>query len=141
MAYRRPQTMGETLWIRGATVVTVDARDRILDADLLIRDGRIERIVERGDGRAAEAEPPDVGGSPPVLDAGGRVILPGFVQTHIHLCQTIMRGAADDLSLMDWLRKRVWLMEAAHTPASLYASARLGLAEMIRGGTTTALTM
>ena len=133
--------MGETLWIRGATVVTVDARDRILDADLLIRGGRIERIVERGDGRAAKAEPPEVGGSLPVLDASGRVILPGFVQTHIHLCQTIMRGAADDLSLMDWLRKRIWLMEAAHTPASLYASARLGLAEMIRGGTTAALTM
>jgi 5-methylthioadenosine/S-adenosylhomocysteine deaminase len=76
-----------------------------------------------------------------VIDARGRILLPGFVQTHIHLCQTLFRGAADDLALIDWLKQRVWPMEAAHTPESLYASARLGIAEMIRGGTTCALTM
>jgi 5-methylthioadenosine/S-adenosylhomocysteine deaminase len=63
------------------------------------------------------------------------------VQTHVHLCQTLFRGAADDLALIDWLKQRVWPMEAAHTPASLRASARLGIAELIRGGTTCALTM
>ncbi|HEX5707523.1 MAG TPA: 5'-deoxyadenosine deaminase, partial [Pyrinomonadaceae bacterium] len=74
-------------------------------------------------------------------DARGCVVLPGFVQTHIHLCQTLFRGAADDLALIDWLRRRVWPMEAAHTAASLRASARLGVAELVRGGTTCALTM
>ncbi|HEY0386195.1 MAG TPA: 5'-deoxyadenosine deaminase, partial [Pyrinomonadaceae bacterium] len=69
------------------------------------------------------------------------VVLPGFVQTHVHLCQTLFRGAADDLALIDWLKKRVWPMEAAHTPVSLRASARLGIAELIKGGTTCALTM
>jgi 5-methylthioadenosine/S-adenosylhomocysteine deaminase len=63
------------------------------------------------------------------------------VQTHIHLCQTLFRGAADDLPLIDWLKQRVWPMEAAHTPASVRASARLGIAELIKGGTTCALTM
>ena len=52
-----------------------------------------------------------------VIDAAGCAVLPGFVQTHIHLCQTLFRGAADDLSLLDWLKKRVWPMEAAHTAA------------------------
>jgi 5-methylthioadenosine/S-adenosylhomocysteine deaminase len=75
------------------------------------------------------------------IDARGCAVLPGFVQTHIHLCQTLFRGAADDLELIDWLKKRVWPMEAAHDAASLRASARLGIAEMIRGGTTCALTM
>src|SRR6185369_13131718 len=75
------------------------------------------------------------------IDSHDRVLLPGFVQTHIHLCQTLFRGAADDLALIDWLKQRVWPMEAAHTESSLYASARLGIAEMIRGGTTCALTM
>ncbi|HEY0431124.1 MAG TPA: 5'-deoxyadenosine deaminase, partial [Pyrinomonadaceae bacterium] len=51
------------------------------------------------------------------------------------------RGAADDLSLLDWLKKRVWPMEAAHTADSIRASARLGVAELIKGGTTCALTM
>jgi 5-methylthioadenosine/S-adenosylhomocysteine deaminase len=63
------------------------------------------------------------------------------VQTHIHLCQTLFRGAADDLALIDWLKQRVWPMEAAHTAESIRASARLGVAELIKGGTTCALTM
>jgi 5-methylthioadenosine/S-adenosylhomocysteine deaminase len=67
--------------------------------------------------------------------------MPGFVQTHIHLCQTLFRGVADDLALIDWLKKRVWPMEAAHTASSVAASARLGIAELIKGGTTCALTM
>jgi len=46
---------------------------------------------------------------------------------HIHLCQTLFRGAADDLALIDWLKERVWPMEAAHTAASVRASARLAL--------------
>src|SRR5262249_2822978 len=62
-------------------------------------------------------------------------------QTHVHLCQTLFRGAADDLALIDWLKKRVWPMEAAHTPESIRASAQLGIAELIKGGTTCALTM
>ena len=75
------------------------------------------------------------------VDAGGSFLLPGFVQTHIHLCQTLFRGYADDLKLMDWLRTRVWPMEAAHTAASLRAAARLACAELLRSGTTSILTM
>jgi cytosine/adenosine deaminase-related metal-dependent hydrolase len=59
----------------------------------------------------------------------------------VHLCQTLFRGAADDLALIDWLKKRVWPLEAAHDVASVRASARLGIAELIKGGTTCALTM
>lgn len=119
--------------IKGGTVITVDAADRILRADLLISDGRIARIAEGG-----LAEVP---AGAEVIDASGRLVLPGFVQTHVHLCQTIMRGYGDDLRLLDWLRERIWPMEAAHTPESVYASARLGIAEMMLGGTTAALTM
>src|SRR5712691_8376291 len=97
---------------------------------ILIKDGRIAGVG--GDNSTNVDE---------VIDANGCAVLPGFVQTHIHLCQTLFRGAADDLSLIDWLKKRVWPMEAAHTPESIRASARLGIAELIKGGTTCALTM
>src|ERR687893_396942 len=80
------------------------------------------------------------GGTVVTSDAA-ETVLDGFVQTHVHLCQTLFRGAADDLALLDWLKRRVWPMEAARDAASLRASARLGVAEMIRGGTTCALTM
>ncbi|HEX6622437.1 MAG TPA: 5'-deoxyadenosine deaminase [Pyrinomonadaceae bacterium] len=121
--------MAQTVIIKGGTLLTMNARGDIVEGDLLVRDGV---IVEVG-GRGAAA---DI-----TIDAAGCAVLPGFVQTHIHLCQTLFRGAADDLQLIDWLKKRVWPMEAAHTAASIRASARLGIAEMMRGGTTTALTM
>src|SRR5262249_1582278 len=110
--------------------VTMDENNSIVTGDVLIRDGRIAEVGDGINGSFGET-----------IEAGGCAVLPGFVQTHIHLCQTLFRGAADDLSLIDWLKKRVGLMEAAHTAESIGASARLGIAELIRGGTTCALTM
>jgi 5-methylthioadenosine/S-adenosylhomocysteine deaminase len=126
--------MSELILIKGGTIVTMDERSSIVQGDVLIRDGRIEKIGSRVDADL-------VNETIEIIDASGCAVLPGFVQTHIHLCQTLFRGAADDLSLIDWLKKRVWPMEAAHTAESIRASARLGVAEMIRGGTTCALTM
>jgi len=115
--------------IKNGTLVTMDDRNSIVRGDLLIRDQLVEAIG--GTGQTADT----------VIDAAGCAVIPGFVQTHIHLCQTIFRGAADDLALIDWLKQRVWPMEAAHSAASIKASARLGIAELIKGGTTCALTM
>ena len=102
----------------------------VVEGDVSIRDGRISAIARN------IAEPHDI-----VIDAHGGYALPGLVQTHIHLCQTLFRGYADDLPLMEWLRKRVWLMEAAHTPASLRAATRLATTELLASGTTSVLTM
>src|SRR5437588_11946522 len=122
--------MSETILIKGGTIVTMDEKNSIVRGDVLIRDGRIEDAGAQTNIEVDE-----------IIDAAGCTVLPGFVQTHIHLCQTLFRGAADDLSLIDWLKKRVWPMEAAHTAESIRASARLGIAEMIRGGTPCPLTM
>jgi 5-methylthioadenosine/S-adenosylhomocysteine deaminase len=121
--------MPSSVLIKGGTIITVDDADTVVTGDLLVRDGRIAAIGVVNE-RADET-----------IDARGCAVLPGFVQTHIHLCQTLFRGAADDLPLIDWLKQRVWPLEAAHDPASLRASARLGIAELIKGGTTCALTM
>jgi 5-methylthioadenosine/S-adenosylhomocysteine deaminase len=75
------------------------------------------------------------------IDARGGYLLPGLIQTHVHLCQTLFRGFADDMPLLEWLRRRVWPMEAAHTPASLRSATRLAAAELLRSGTTSILTM
>lgn len=107
----------------------MDPSNSIVHGELLIVDGKIASIGDTG--RSADT----------TIDATDCAVIPGFVQTHIHLCQTIFRGAADDLALIDWLKKRVWPMEAAHSASSIAASARLGIAEMIKGGTTCALTM
>ena len=102
----------------------------IIEGDVVVRDGRIAAIGASG------AVPADR-----VIDARGAYLLPGFIQTHIHLCQTLFRGYADDLALLDWLKTRVWPMEAAHTPRSLAAAAQQAADELLRSGTTTVLTM
>jgi len=128
---KRPPSAGGALVLKGARVVTMDARRRILDADVTVRDGKIEAVGQPG-GRA---------NAKTVIDCKGLVILPGLVQAHIHLCQTLFRGLADDLALEDWLAKRIWPLEAAHTEESVYWSAMLGAAELLLGGTTAILDM
>jgi len=118
-----------SILIKNGTLVTMDARDSIVRGDILIDDGRIAGIGSTGP--TADT----------IIDATDCAVIPGFNQTHIHLCQTLFRGAADDLALIDWLKQRVWPMEAAHSVESIAASARLGIAELIKGGTTCALTM
>lgn len=126
--------MAGKLLIKDAQIVTLDAQNRIFTGSVAIDHGRIVAIEPSVSAQFDIA-------FDEVIDGSSRVLMPGFVQTHIHLCQTLFRGAADDLSLIDWLKLRVWPMEAAHTPESLYASAQLGIAELIKGGTTCALTM
>ena len=119
-----------SLLIRGGLVLTLNDRFDVVDGDVSIRDGRIAAIGSN------LPDPHET-----VIDARGGYVLPGLIQTHIHLCQTLFRGFADDLPLMDWLRRRVWPMEAAHTPATLRAATRLATTELLASGTTAVLTM
>jgi 5-methylthioadenosine/S-adenosylhomocysteine deaminase len=122
-----------SLLIRNGVIITMNDAFDIVHGDVSIRDGRIAAVgSELGRSPAAHDA---------VVDAHGGWVLPGFVQTHVHLCQTLFRGSADDLTLMDWVRTRVWPLEAAHTSLTLRAAARLGIAELIASGTTTVLTM
>src|SRR6266536_435286 len=119
-----------SILIRGGTVLTMNDRFDIVEGDVSIKDRSIAAVGPN------ISDPHDR-----VIDARGGYILPGLIQTHIHLCQTLFRGFADDLPLMEWLRTRVWPMEAAHTPQSLRAAARLATTELLLGGTTAVLTM
>lgn len=103
----------------------------ILNGELEIDQGRITYI-----GPTRE----DVGVAR-VIDAHGCAVIPGFVQAHVHLCQVLLRGLADDRPLLAWLKERIWPLEGAHTEDSLRTSADLGLLEMSLAGTTTILDM
>ena len=118
-----------TTLIRNGTLVTMNDALEVVQGDVLVRDGR---IVSVGDCDPVADQ---------VFDAGEDYVLPGFVQTHVHLCQTLFRSFADDMPLLEWLRRRVWPLEAAHTPSTLRAATRLAAAELLLSGTTTALTM
>ena len=120
-----------SLLIRNGTVVTMNDAWEVVRADVWVRNGKIAAIGDVPEGAKAEV----------VIDADGTLVVPGFIQTHVHLCQTLFRGLADDLPLLDWLRRRVWPLESAHTDATLRTAARLAAAELLLGGTTSVLTM
>ena len=116
--------------IRNAHIVTMNERLDVGEGAVVIRDGLIVSVGREPDGQFDA-----------VINARGAYLLPGFIQTHVHLCQTLFRGSADDMPLLEWLRRRIWPMEAAHSPSTLAASARLAATELLLGGTTTVLTM
>ncbi len=111
----------------------MDDAGTVVRGDLLIADGRIAALGDRVP--AALAALPG-GAAERAFDASGAFVLPGFVHAHLHLCQALFRGAAEQADLMHWLRESIWPMEAAHTEASLAASAELGILELLAGGVT-----
>ncbi len=111
-------------------IIAADAQGSVIRGDLLVEDDRIRAIGENLP--TADAM---------VFDATPYIVIPGFIQTHIHLCQTLFRNLADDLPLLEWLQERIWPFESSHTPESLRLSAQLGICELLMGGTTTIMDM
>ncbi|MFT8319693.1 MAG: 5'-deoxyadenosine deaminase [Bacillus sp. (in: firmicutes)] len=117
--------------IKNAQIVTMNQAEEIFVGDIFIENNIIKEIG--GNLNETKADK--------IIDATNKTVIPGFVQTHIHLCQTLFRGKGDDLELMDWLRKRIWPLEAAHDEESIYYSAMLGIGELMESGTTTIVDM
>ena len=99
----------------------------VREAEVLLEGGRIAAL-----GRALTVTP-----GTRLLDVQGQLVLPGLVQGHLHLGQTFFRGLAEGRRLLDWLRQRIWPLEAAHDDESAYWCTLLGAAECLLAGTTT----
>ncbi|MEK7690853.1 MAG: hypothetical protein AAB425_07520, partial [Bdellovibrionota bacterium] len=78
-------------WIKDHWVITQNKARSVFFGDVRIRDGRIAALRKKR------------------RSTSRRVLMPGFVQAHTHLCQTLFRNLADDLELLDWLKKRIWV--------------------------------
>src|SRR5256714_15008945 len=116
--------------LRGGTLLPLRDAPRPIAGDLLVSGTRI--------GGVGQVTPtPDT----ETVDITGCVVMPGLVQTHVHLVQTLFRGLAEDLPLLQWLRTRVWPLEAALDESSVRASVRLGLLDLLMTGTTPILDM
>lgn len=117
-------------------VITMNRERSVLRADILVENDRIAAVLPRVDGQTFR--PDD---DTEVVDLHGMTVIPGLVQAHMHVTQVLFRGLCDDLALMEWLRERIWPLEAAHSAASNAASARLAVMELIRSGTTSLIDM
>lgn len=122
----------DELIFRGGTILTIDPAHRVLAGDVACLGGAIVQVGGDYTPRGHDYT---------IIDCSGCLVMPGLVQAHVHTCQTLARGRADDLELLDWLREVVWPYEAALDERTLAASAELACAELLLGGTTAILDM
>src|SRR5881227_2161262 len=116
-----------------ATIVTMNpTRDIITNGAIAIKDNRIVAIG-KSDALLSRFHDEEV------IDVKGKLIIPGLIDTHVHLAQALIRSCADDMSLIQWLCERVWVLQGNFTEDDGYVSARLCIAEMLKSGTTTFL--
>ncbi|NLI53647.1 MAG: amidohydrolase [Clostridiales bacterium] len=121
------QSLG-TYTLTNCTILTVDEADTFFARGrMTVQNGRILRI-------GSEAELPLEGD---VADMGGKLVLPGLVNTHTHSHSSLFKNQADDLRLMDWLNKAMWPMEAHLSAERARAATALSCMEYISGGITT----
>ncbi len=118
--------------LRGGTILTIDDSFSILSGDVASVDGVLVHV-----GGDYTPQTSDYS----IVDASGCLVMPGLVQSHVHMCQTLARGRADNLELLDWLHKVVWPYEGELTREDLAASANLACLELLSGGTTAILDM
>ncbi|MFA6036473.1 MAG: amidohydrolase [Candidatus Micrarchaeia archaeon] len=117
--------------IRNALVVTQnDQREVIQGCDVLIEGNRIAKV-----GRELQAK------AEQKIDATGKALMPGLVNTHNHMAMSLLRGYGDDMVLQEWLEKKIWPREGKLKAGDVYAGSLLACAEMIRGGTTASADM
>jgi 5-methylthioadenosine/S-adenosylhomocysteine deaminase len=106
-------------------IVTQNSEREILkNKSVYIED---KKIVEIGSPRV-EADQ--------IIDAKGKVLIPGMINSHTHSSMTLFRGYADDMELNPWLEKKIWPLEAKLTPKDCYIGSLLACLEMIRFGVT-----
>ncbi len=117
--------------IGGGQIITLDPERRIInDGAVLVEENKITDIGKAKD--LKEKFP-----KKEWIDVTGHIIMPGFIDGHVHLAQAMIRGCADDLNLIDWLSKRVWKLQGNYTEEDGKTSAELCILEMLKSGTTT----
>jgi 5-methylthioadenosine/S-adenosylhomocysteine deaminase len=129
LAAAQPRTVD--LILSNGVVVTMDGARRVLNPGSVAISGNSITAVGEPQAIAKQFQARET------IDASGRVIMPGLINTHTHAPMVLYRGLADDLVLMEWLQKYIFPAEAKTvSPAFVRTGTRLAAVEMIRSGTT-----
>lgn len=113
--------------IRGCTVLPMDGKPVIDTGLVAIEKDRISYVGKAAGAPKIRAEK--------VIEAEGKVAVPGLVNCHTHAAMTLFRGIGEDQDLKKWLNETIWPLEAKLTPSDIYDGALLGCLEMIKSGT------
>ncbi|MGL4308713.1 amidohydrolase [Cetobacterium sp. SF1] len=118
--------------IENTYIVTMNEKREVYRNGSILIEG--DKIVKIG-----KVDRDSLGENVEIYDGKGKIILPGFVNTHVHLSQQMGRGIADDVDLLTWLRERVWPYESSFDLEDSYISSLACCGEMIKSGVTTFL--
>ncbi len=115
------------------TVITMNpSREVITDGALVVSGDRIEAVGKTAELRSRYPDAEEI-------DLGGHIVMPGLIDTHVHLAQTLLRGVSEGKRLSDfssWLFGRIFPLQGSYSEADAAASARLAVLEMLKSGTT-----
>ncbi len=126
------QVTDVSMIVANGIVITVDGGRRVLNPGSVAINGTQIVAVDTPAAISARYRSADT------IDATGKVVMPGLINTHTHAAMVMFRGLGNDLALMDWLQKYIFPAEAKTvTPEFVRAGTRLALLEMIQSGTTT----
>ncbi|PYZ98389.1 N-ethylammeline chlorohydrolase [Alteribacter lacisalsi] len=127
--------MSRTIVKNGIFVTLASKEEPVLNGYMVVENGTIDGLYE------GEPSPETVNGNT-IIDAQGKWVLPGLVNTHGHTGSALLRGAGeDDLPVQKWLESVMWPAEQTFTPGITRAANALAIGEMIKSGTTTFLDM
>ncbi len=115
-----------TIVKNGKLLLTFEDHFETADQDLYVAGDKIAGIGMQPEGFKADE----------TVDASGMLIIPGLINAHTHVYMTALRGVADDVPFEKWLFEGVMPKEEAMSAEEAYQSARIGLMEMIKSGTT-----
>lgn len=115
--------------IKNATLISMnEEREKIeKNVDIEITDNKITKIAKNIESDSEEK----------VIDATGKIVMPGLINTHSHVPMSIFRETLDGYNLQDWLEKKIWPMEDKLTESDIYYGSKLSFIEMIKTGCTT----
>ena len=114
-----------SLLVKNCNLISMaEAREKFEPGvDILIENGKISKV---GKGLKADGDE--------VIDAAGKIVMPGFINTHAHIAMSIFRETLDGYTLQDWLEKKIWPMEDKLTPDDVYTASLLSFVEMLKTG-------
>ena len=118
------QPSKRTILIKNAVIYTLNAKDEVVRGNILVQGNRIAYVGEELPQIQAERE----------IDAEGNLVFPGFSNGHTHLPMTLLRGAGEDLPLMDWLTQKIFPLEDKLSDELAYLGSMLGIIEMVKTG-------
>ncbi len=120
-----------SILIHNCSVITVNSKNDVFESGYILTDNDRIKVVNEG-----KPSPEIIRSATEMIDANGRVAIPGLINAHVHLQQTLVRGMSDDGGVMPWVFNIAFPVYMKMTAEEIYLAELIGIIENLRGGAT-----